>query len=159
LRDLVICHDSAFPVADTRHKQDDATVASHSPARQSAGICTATPPDELSPDNEVADTITPAARPPLPDTTYGLPMHPYVPIWAACEKESTDPPGGAPSPTDGRLPRLRVHHYQTYTTKEDGTLRWPGGRHLCTRYAVAGPRRRATHSSGKIGCGPFGYRR
>ena len=81
LRDLIICHDSAFPVADTRHKQDDATVASHSPARQSAGICTATPPDELSPDNEVADTITPAARPPLPDTMYGLPMHPYVPIW------------------------------------------------------------------------------
>ena len=72
LRDLIICHDSAFPVADTRHKQDDATVASHSPARQSAGICTATPPDELSPDNEVADTITPAARPPLPDTWNSL---------------------------------------------------------------------------------------
>jgi hypothetical protein len=83
LRDLIICHDSAFPVADTRHKQDDATVASHSPARQSAGICTATPPDELSPDNEVADTITPAARPPLPDTMNGLPIHPYVPLWAA----------------------------------------------------------------------------
>jgi len=78
LRDLIICHDSAFPLADTRHKQDDATVASHSPARQSAGICTATPPDELSPDNEVADTITPAARPPLPDTWNSLPIHPYV---------------------------------------------------------------------------------
>jgi len=64
-----------------------------------------------------------------------------------------------PAPPDGRLPRLRVHHYQTYTTKEEGTLRWPGGRHLCARCAIAGPRRRATHSSGKIGCGPFGYRR
>jgi hypothetical protein len=40
-------------------------------------------PTSYPPDNEVANTITPAARPPLPDTMNGLPIHPYVPLWAA----------------------------------------------------------------------------